>query len=73
MSEGNIFIAHPESSEQVEALKSLMKSFKIKFEVKKADDTLFQFDEMTKSLSQVKKMKDGKLKKQSAREFLDEI
>ena len=69
----NIFIAHPENAEQIEALKALVKSFKIKFEIKKSDETLLLLDEVTKSLSQVKKMKDGKQKKQSAREFLDEI
>ncbi|KFC22012.1 DUF2683 family protein [Epilithonimonas lactis] len=73
MSPENIFIAHPKNAEQVEALKSVMKSFKIKFEMKKSDETLLHLDEITKSLSQVRKIKEGKLKKQSAREFLDEI
>nr|WP_260261275.1 hypothetical protein [Epilithonimonas lactis] len=41
--------------------------------MKKSDETLLHLDEITKSLSQVRKIKEGKLKKQSAREFLDEI
>ncbi len=33
----NIFIAHPENTEQVTALKAFMKALKIKFEVTAAD------------------------------------
>ncbi len=73
MSVENIFIVHPESSEQVEALKSIVKSYKIKFEIRKNDKSLLLLDEISNSLSQVKKIKDGKLKKQTAREFLNEI
>jgi len=33
----NVFIAHPENIEQVNALKAFMKALKIKFEVTKAE------------------------------------
>jgi hypothetical protein len=70
----NIFIAHPTNAEQINALKAIVKAFKIKFEVttKKEDDSVF-ISEMQSSLNQVQEMKEGKIAKQSVKAFLDEL
>jgi adenylate kinase family enzyme len=69
----NIFIAHPKTSEQIEALKAIVKAFKIDFEVTtKEDNTLF-IAELQGSLNQVHAIKTGELPKQSIKDFLNEL
>lgn len=68
-----IFIAHPENQDQTDALKAVVKAFKIKFEITENRNKEIFLKEMQGSLQQVKKMKEGKLPKQSLKEFLDEL
>ncbi len=58
MSKQDIFVAHPQTSEQVSALKAFMKALKIKFEVSKDDDYNPEFVE--KILQGKKDIKQGK-------------
>ncbi len=39
MNSENVFIAHPSSTEQLNALKAFLKALKIRFEVKKLEET----------------------------------
>jgi hypothetical protein len=50
-----------------------MKALKIKFELTKQEDNSVFITEMQSSLNQVKQIKTGKLHKQSAKEFLNEL
>ena len=69
----NVFIAHPTTTDQVNALKAIVKAFKIKFEITKEEDNVVFVSELQSSLNQVKQMKEGKLPKQSAKDFLNEL
>lgn len=73
MSTENIFIAHPKTIEQINALKAIVKAFKIDFEVTKKEDTVLFFNEIQSSLNQVKDFRTGKLPKQSAKDFLNDL
>jgi hypothetical protein len=75
-----IFIAHPTNKDQVKALRSVVKAFKVKFEIRK--ETIIEDDEPTKEavlknikqgLEEVKLMQQGKLKKTSLKDFLNEL
>jgi hypothetical protein len=65
--------AHPQDASQVEAVKAFLKALKINFEVTKQEDDDVFIPEMQSSLNQVQQIKTGKLPKQSAKEFLDEL
>ena len=69
----NIFIAHPTTTEQINVLKAIVKTFKIKFEVTKQEDTTVFVSEMQSSLNQVQQIKTGKLSKKTVKEFLTEL
>jgi len=67
----NIFIAHPKTAEQVEALQAFMQALKIKFEISGQKDYNPEF--VKKVLESRQQAKDGKLtqvKKENLREFL---
>lgn len=49
----NIFIAHPKTNEQIEALKAIVKAFKIDFEITKEEDNTLFIKELQGSLNQV--------------------
>ncbi len=66
-------IAHTEDDSQIEAVKAFMKALKIKFELTKEGDKSTFITEMQNSLNQVQQMKEGKLPKQSVKEFLNEL
>jgi phosphoribosylamine-glycine ligase len=66
-------IAHTEDASQIEAVKAFMKALKIKFELTKQEDNSVFIAEMQNSLNQVQQIKKGKLPKQSAKEFLNEL
>lgn len=66
-------IAHTEDASQIEAVKAFMKALKIKFELTKQEDNSKFIAEMQESLNQVQQIKTGKLPKQTAKEFLDEL
>ncbi|SHF97682.1 hypothetical protein SAMN05444372_101405 [Flavobacterium micromati] len=73
MATENIFIAHPKTIEQINALKAIVKAFKIDFEVTKKEDDNVPIQEIQSSLNQVQEMRTGKLPKQSAKDFLNEL
>ena len=73
MSTDNIFIAHPQTVEQIEALKAIVKAFKIDYEISKKSDVETYINELQESLNQVNEIKAGKLKKQSAKDFLNDL
>lgn len=65
--------AYTEDASQIEAVKAFMKALKIKFELTKQEDNSVFIAEMQSSLNQVQEIKAGKLPKQSAKEFLNEL
>jgi hypothetical protein len=65
--------AFTDNNTQVNAIKSVMKALKIKFEVTKQEDTTVIISELQNSLSQVQQIKTGKLPKQTVKEFLNEL
>ncbi len=73
MTTDNIFIAHPQTIEQIEALKAIVKAFKIDYEISKKSDVETYINELQESLNQVNEIKAGKLKKQSAKDFLNDL
>jgi hypothetical protein len=66
-------IAYTEDDSQIEAVKAFMIALKIKFELTKEEDSNKFISEMQSSLSQVQQIQKGKLPKQSAKEFLNEL
>ena len=68
----DIFIAHPQTSEQVSALKAFMQALQIKFEVTKADD--YNPDFVKKIVESKKQIAEGKfteVKADGIQAFLD--
>jgi hypothetical protein len=59
MSTENIFIAHPSNNEQLNALKAFLKALKIKFEIKKAEET-YNTDFVNMVIDAEKEIKEGK-------------
>ena len=68
-----IFIAHPKTIEQINALEAIVKAFKIDYEVSREIDKSAFEKEMQESLLQVQKIRKGKLAKQLAKDFLNEL
>ncbi len=67
----DIFIAHPQTSEQVSALKAFLQALKIKFEVTKAESYNPAFVEnILESREQAKNGKITRVKKENLKEFL---
>ncbi|MGY6561488.1 MAG: DUF2683 family protein [Luteibaculaceae bacterium] len=69
-----IFIAHPQTSEQVSALKAFMEALKIKFEISKEESYNSEFVE--KILESKKQISEGKLtevKAENLKSFLDSL
>jgi hypothetical protein len=67
----DIFIAHPQTAEQVNALKAFMQALKIDFEV--ANKENYNLDFVQKLLESRKQAKDGRIirvKKENFNEFL---
>lgn len=73
MTTDKIFIAHPKTVEQIEALIAIVKAFKIDYEISKKDKVSTYLIELQESLNQVSDIKDGKLAKQTAKDFLNEL
>ena len=66
-----IFIAHPKTSEQVDALKAFMQALKIKFEVSNKDSYNPDFvNKVLESRQQVKEGKVTRVKKENLREYI---
>ena len=76
----NIFIAHPTTTNQINALKAVVKAFNVKFEIKKEksfDDLDPSKAELLNNIKQgfkeVKLIQSGKLKGTSLKDFLNEL
>ena len=66
-----IFIAHPKTAEQVNALQAFMQALKIKFEVSKAENYNPEFvEKILESRQQAKDGKRTRVKKEALKEFL---
>lgn len=63
----NIFIAHPKTNEQVEALKAFMQALKIKFEISK--DTPYNPEFVAKIKKSEKEFKEGSFKRVEKKDF----
>lgn len=70
----DIFIAHPQTSEQVSALKAFMEALKIKFEISKNETSNSDvLDNIKAGLEEVKLFKKGILQTTTAKDFLNEL
>ena len=67
----NIFIVHPQTSEQVSALKAFMQALNISFEISKEESYNPDFvAKIEASREQAKKGKVSRVKKEDLKEFL---
>ncbi|CAN1500600.1 hypothetical protein MCETHM1_00480 [Flavobacteriaceae bacterium] len=67
----NIFIAHPTNKEQIDALKAIVKAFKIKFEI--SEENPYNPEFVSKIEQSKQEFKDGKstrVKKEDLQSFL---
>ena len=71
----NIFIAHPVTDEQVNALKAMGRALKVKFEIRQQEDKEDQIiiNNLKKGFEEMQLIKKGKLKTTSLKKFLDEL
>ncbi len=70
----DIFIAHPETSEQVAALKAFMQALKIKFEVAKEDSYNPEFvEKIMESKKQIAEGKFIEVKADHLKAFIDSL
>ncbi len=60
MSSNSIFIAHPQNSDQVLALKAIMTALKIKFEVANIDEGPYDKEFVSKINESIQDYKNGK-------------
>ncbi len=67
----DIFIAHPQTSEQVSALKAFMQALKIKFEIAKDSYNPEFVEKIIESRKQAKSGKVTRINKENLKEFLD--
>jgi hypothetical protein len=71
MKNQDVFIAHPQTSEQVSALKAFMQALKIKFEIAKEDTYNPDFiEKILESKEQAKNGKVTRVKRENLKEFL---
>ena len=61
MQTDNIFIAHPTTTDQLNALKAFLKAMKIKFELKKEDDYAISEKDKNMVLNRIKTDKEEDL------------
>ena len=67
----DIFIAHPKTPEQVDALKAFMQALKIKFEVSNADRYNPEFvQKVLESRQEANEGKVSRIKKENLKEYL---
>lgn len=71
MKSQDIFIAHPKTNEEVNALKSILKALKIKFEITKEIPYNSEFvEKIQESRKQARDGKVTRVKKENLKEFL---
>ena len=67
----SIFIAHPETAEQINALQAFMQALKITFEVSRQEKYSSEFvEKLMESRQQAKQGKVTRVKKENLKEFL---
>jgi predicted enzyme involved in methoxymalonyl-ACP biosynthesis len=67
----SVFIAHPETTEQINALQAFMKALKITFEISKQEEYNNEFvEKLLESRQQAKQGKVTRVKKENLRGFL---
>jgi tryptophanase len=74
----NIFIAHPITLDQINALKAVVKAFDVKFEIKKTTtidnaELIAVRNSIKKGFEEMKQIKKYKLKTTSLTDFLNEL
>ena len=70
----DIFIAHPQTSEQVSALKAFMQALKIKFEVAKEDSYNPEFvEKIMESKKQISEGNFTEVKAENLKSFIDSL
>lgn len=65
--------AYPKNKKQIQSIADFLNKEGIEFELVEKEDFLDFISEMESSLSQVKKIQLGELKKEHAKDFLNEI
>ena len=69
-----IFIAHPQTNEQVSALKAFMQALKIKFEIAKEDTYNPEFvEKIMESKKQIAQGKFTEVKQENIKSFIDSL
>jgi len=72
MSAQGIFIAHPQTAEQINALQAFMQALKIKFEISAKENYNPEFvQKILESRQQAKTGKVTRVKKENLKEFLE--
>lgn len=70
----DIFIAHPQTSEQVSALKAFMQALKIRFEVAKENNYNPEFvEKIAESKKQIVQGKFTEIKKENLKDFIKDL
>lgn len=70
----DVFIAHPQTREQVSALKAFMQALKIKFEVAKEDTYNPEFvEKILESKKQIAEGKFTEVKAENLKSFIDSL
>lgn len=74
MESKNIFIAHPKTNDEVNALKSILKALKIKFEISEENSYDSKFvDKVNTSKQQIIDGKYTDVKRQDLNSFIDNL
>jgi len=60
MNAENIFIAHPENADQLSALKAIVKALKIKFEIKRSEEDIYNSEFIAKIQESRNDFEEGK-------------
>jgi hypothetical protein len=80
MKSQNVFIAHPINSDQINALKAMVKAFKVKFEIKKepinevvSPNKVKILNNIKQGLNEMKLIQEGKIQGTFLKDFLNEV
>ncbi len=65
--------AYPKNKKQIKSIADFLNKEGIEFEMVEKDDYLEFLNELESSLSQVKEIQQGNMKKERARDFLNEL
>ena len=80
MQTGNVFIAHPTTIDQINALKAVVKAFNVKFEIvkepileKEKNNKVELIDNIKPGFKELKLIQERKLKGTTLKEFLHDL